>query len=156
VGTAGASPSGSESAAQDTLQQAFLRAYLKLRSVGEILNTSEGSVKMSFFWATRKLRFQLNKYTKRNGSLMKECCDEGANQGQKVKRRVLATTVAAAGDAPMPELRPVTQDQILIIAAYGALQKTIQELSPRRDRTSISPQMARLIWRCFARDGVRR
>ena len=47
---------------------------LKLRSVSEILNTSEGSVKMTFFRATRKLRFQLNKYTKRNRSSMKECC----------------------------------------------------------------------------------
>ena len=41
---------------------------LKLRTVSEILNTSEGSVKMTFFRATRKLRFQLSKYTTRNRS----------------------------------------------------------------------------------------
>jgi RNA polymerase sigma-70 factor (ECF subfamily) len=37
---------------------------LKLRTVGEILDTSEGSIKNSLFRATRKLRFQLAVYTK--------------------------------------------------------------------------------------------
>jgi hypothetical protein len=37
---------------------------LNLRSVSEILNASEASVKMTFFRATRKLRFRLDKYTK--------------------------------------------------------------------------------------------
>jgi RNA polymerase sigma-70 factor, ECF subfamily len=101
---------------------------LKLRSVSEILNTSEGSVKMTFFRATRKLRFQLNKYTKRNRSSMKECCDKGVNQRQEAKRLVVTTTLAATGDAPMSELRAATQDRILIIAGNGALQKTLHEL----------------------------
>jgi RNA polymerase sigma-70 factor (ECF subfamily) len=100
---------------------------LKLRSVSEILNTSEGSVKMAFFRATRKLRFQLRKYTKRNRSSMKECC-ERVNQRQKAKRLVVTTTLAATGDAPMCELRPATQDRILIIEGNGALQKTLHEL----------------------------
>ena len=59
---------------------------LKLRSVSEILNTSEGSVKVTFFRATRKLRFQLGRYTKRNSCSMKQCCDKGVNQRQKACR----------------------------------------------------------------------
>jgi RNA polymerase sigma-70 factor (ECF subfamily) len=38
---------------------------LKLRTVGEILNTSEASIKNSLFRATKKLRFQLAVLTKR-------------------------------------------------------------------------------------------
>ena len=53
---------------------------LKLQSVGEILNASEGSVKMTFFRATRKLRLQLGKYTKRQGSSLKQNSDNGVNQ----------------------------------------------------------------------------
>ncbi len=45
---------------------------LKLQSVSEILNASEGSVKMTFFRATRKLRLQLDKYTKRHRSSLKQ------------------------------------------------------------------------------------
>jgi RNA polymerase sigma-70 factor (ECF subfamily) len=41
---------------------------LNLRSVSEILNASEASVKMTFFRATRKLRFRLDKYTKSHRS----------------------------------------------------------------------------------------
>jgi RNA polymerase sigma-70 factor (ECF subfamily) len=37
---------------------------LNLRTVSEILNASEASVKTTFFRATRKLRFRLDKYTK--------------------------------------------------------------------------------------------
>jgi RNA polymerase sigma-70 factor (ECF subfamily) len=58
---------------------------LKLRSVSEILNTSEGSVKMTFFRATRKLRFQLSRYTKGKRSSIKQCCDGGMNRRQKAK-----------------------------------------------------------------------
>jgi RNA polymerase sigma-70 factor (ECF subfamily) len=39
---------------------------LNLQNVSQILNTSEGSVKMTFFRATQKLRCQLERYTKRN------------------------------------------------------------------------------------------
>ena len=56
---------------------------LKLRSVSEILNASEGSVKMTFFRATRKLLFQLRKYT-RNRSSMKQCCVKPVDQRQKL------------------------------------------------------------------------
>jgi DNA-binding response OmpR family regulator len=59
---------------------------------------------------------------------MKECCDKGVNQRQKAKRLVVTTPLAAIGNAPMSELRPATQDRILIIAGNGALQKTLQEL----------------------------
>jgi RNA polymerase sigma-70 factor, ECF subfamily len=52
---------------------------LTLRNVSEILNISEGSVKMTFYRATRKLRFQLGRYTKRNRSSMKQCCDRRVN-----------------------------------------------------------------------------
>ena len=37
---------------------------LKLRTVSEILNSSEASVKLSFFKATQKLRFQLARLKK--------------------------------------------------------------------------------------------
>jgi RNA polymerase sigma-70 factor, ECF subfamily len=56
---------------------------LTLRNVSEILNTSEASVKMSFFRATRKLRFQLSRYKEKKRSSMKQCCDKGVNQGRK-------------------------------------------------------------------------
>jgi RNA polymerase sigma-70 factor, ECF subfamily len=53
---------------------------LKLRTVSEILNASEASVKTTFFRATRKLRFRLDKYTKSHRS--------SANQfAFRVKRR---------------------------------------------------------------------
>jgi RNA polymerase sigma-70 factor, ECF subfamily len=101
---------------------------LKLRSVSEILNTSEGSVKMTFFRATRKLRFQLSRYTKRNSSSMKECRDKGVNQPQKAKGLGATTTLAPIVNAPMSELRPPTQDRILIIAGNRSLQKSLHEL----------------------------
>jgi RNA polymerase sigma-70 factor, ECF subfamily len=85
---------------------------LTLRNVSEILNTSEGSVKMTFFRATRKLRSQLSRYTERQRSSMKQCCDKAVNQGQKAKRRVVTTTLAAAEDNPMSELRPVSLDRL--------------------------------------------
>jgi RNA polymerase sigma-70 factor, ECF subfamily len=65
---------------------------LTLRNMSEILNTSEGSVKMSFSRATRKLRFQLSMYTERKRPSMKQCCDKGVNRGQKMKRRVVTIT----------------------------------------------------------------
>jgi RNA polymerase sigma-70 factor (ECF subfamily) len=61
---------------------------LKLRSVSEILNASEGSVKMTFFRATRKLRFQLGKYAKNHRPSMKQS-DDGVNQLQRMNRVVL-------------------------------------------------------------------
>jgi DNA-directed RNA polymerase specialized sigma24 family protein len=92
---------GSQSDAQDIHQEAFLKVYkkldehilralqrltprerlvfdlrhfegLKLQNVSEILNASEGSIKMTFFRATRKLRLQLGKYTKRHRSSVKQ------------------------------------------------------------------------------------
>jgi RNA polymerase sigma-70 factor (ECF subfamily) len=61
---------------------------LKLRSVSEILNASEGSVKMTFFRATRKLRFQLGKYAKKQRPSAKPS-DDGVNQLQRTKRLVV-------------------------------------------------------------------
>ena len=49
---------------------------MKLRTVSEILNTSESSVKTSLMRATQKLRLQLAKYTKPQKSSMKRCCDQ--------------------------------------------------------------------------------
>jgi RNA polymerase sigma-70 factor (ECF subfamily) len=98
---------------------------LKLRTVSEILNTSEGSVKMTFFRATRKLRLQLGKYTTRNRSSMKQCSDKGLDQRQKL---VENATLAATMNSHMPELRSTTLDRIVIIEGNGTLQKTLQEL----------------------------
>jgi RNA polymerase sigma-70 factor, ECF subfamily len=61
---------------------------LKLRSVSEILNVSEGSVKTAFFRATRKLRFQLGKYAKKHRPSMKQS-DDGVNQLQRTRRLVV-------------------------------------------------------------------
>jgi RNA polymerase sigma-70 factor, ECF subfamily len=61
---------------------------LRLRSVSEILNASEASVKMSFFRATRKLRFHLDKYTKSHRSSTKQFAIR-VNQPQGVKRPAL-------------------------------------------------------------------
>ncbi len=55
---------------------------LKLRSVSEILNASEGSIKMTFFRATRKLRFQLGKYAKKHRPSTKQS-DDGVNHLQR-------------------------------------------------------------------------
>ena len=49
---------------------------MKLRAVGEILSTSESSVKTSLMRATQKLRFQLARYTKLQKSSMKRRCDQ--------------------------------------------------------------------------------
>jgi RNA polymerase sigma-70 factor, ECF subfamily len=84
---------------------------LTLRNVSEILNTSEGSVKMTFFRATRRLRFELSRYTERQRPSMKQYCDKGVNQGQKAKRCLVTTTLAATEDNPMSELRPATADK---------------------------------------------
>jgi len=101
---------------------------LKLQSVSEILNTSEASVKMIFFRASRKVRFQLGSYAERTRSSMKQCCDKGVNQGQKAKGLVLTTTLLAAVNNPLSEPPPATLDRILIIEANGALQRSLQEL----------------------------
>jgi len=61
---------------------------LKLRSVSEILNASEGSIKMTFFRATRKLRFQLGKYAKEHRPSTKQS-DDGGNQLQRTRRLVV-------------------------------------------------------------------
>jgi RNA polymerase sigma-70 factor (ECF subfamily) len=100
---------------------------LKLQSVSEILNTSEASVKMTFFQATRKLRFHLRSYAERKRST-KQCCDEGVNGEQKAKRLVVTTTLAAVVNNPMPEPPPATLGRILIIEANDGLQKSLQEL----------------------------
>jgi RNA polymerase sigma-70 factor (ECF subfamily) len=61
---------------------------LRLRSVSEILNASEASVKMSFFRATRKLRFHLDKYTKSHRSSTKQFAIR-VDQPQGVNRPAL-------------------------------------------------------------------
>jgi len=50
---------------------------LKLRTIGEILNSSEGSIKTNLFRATQKLRFQLARYKKGNESSIRHSCNKG-------------------------------------------------------------------------------
>jgi RNA polymerase sigma-70 factor, ECF subfamily len=88
---------------------------LKLQSVSEILNTSEGSVKMTFFRATRKLRFQLERYAKKNRSSMNHHSETGLNPSQKAERFVVTTTLAATSTAPGSALRSATSERILAI-----------------------------------------
>jgi RNA polymerase sigma-70 factor (ECF subfamily) len=87
---------------------------LKLQSVSEILNTSEGEVKMTFFRATRRLRFQLERYAKKNRSSTNRYSATGFNQPQKAEF-VVTTTLAATSTAPGSALRPATSERILII-----------------------------------------
>jgi RNA polymerase sigma-70 factor (ECF subfamily) len=49
---------------------------MKLQAVGEILNTSESSVKITLMRAMQKLRVQLARYTKLQTSSMKRRCDQ--------------------------------------------------------------------------------
>jgi RNA polymerase sigma-70 factor (ECF subfamily) len=101
---------------------------LKLQSVSEILNASEGSIKMTFFRATRKLRLQLGKYTKRHRSSVKQYSDNGVNQPHEAKRFAVTTKLAATLDTPISPLRPMTLDRILIIESNHALQETLRQL----------------------------
>jgi RNA polymerase sigma-70 factor, ECF subfamily len=68
---------------------------LTLRSVSEILNTSEASVKMAFFRATRKLRFHLGKYAKKYRPSTERSYDS-VNQLRRTK------TLAVLNEAKMP------------------------------------------------------
>ena len=49
---------------------------MKLQAVGEILNTSESSVKITLMRAMQKLRFQIARYTKPQKVSMKRRCDQ--------------------------------------------------------------------------------
>jgi DNA-binding response OmpR family regulator len=55
----------------------------------------------------------------------------------------------------MPELRPTTLDRILIIEGNGTLQKILHELFSSEGYEVDLPQMAWLVWRCFAKAGPR-
>jgi RNA polymerase sigma-70 factor (ECF subfamily) len=66
---------------------------LKLEIVSEILNASEGSIKMTFFRATRKLRLHLGKYTRRQRSSMNRYLDHSGNPREKVREAQLMTQV---------------------------------------------------------------
>ena len=106
---------------------------LKLQSVSEILNASEGSIKMTFFRATRKLRLQLGKYTKRHRSSLKQNSDNGVNQA---KRFAVTTRLAATLHTPISAMRPATpdrvqdriQDRILVIESNHVLLETLRQL----------------------------
>jgi RNA polymerase sigma-70 factor (ECF subfamily) len=68
---------------------------MKLRTVSEILNTSESSVKTSLMRGTRKLRCQLARYTKlQNSSMKQRCNDPSVNQTMipKEEKELMATT----------------------------------------------------------------
>jgi RNA polymerase sigma-70 factor (ECF subfamily) len=106
---------------------------LKLQSVSEILNASEGSVKMTFFRATRKLRLQLGKYTKRQGSSLKRNSDNGVNHAKGFE---VTTRLAATLNTPISAMRPATPgrvpdrtlDRILVIESNHVLQETLRRL----------------------------
>ena len=66
---------------------------LKLQTVSEILNVSEGSIKMTFFRATRKLRLHLGKYTRRQRSSMKQCLVHHGSPLEKVSKAQMMTQV---------------------------------------------------------------
>ena len=68
---------------------------LTLRTLSEILNSSEGSVKNSLFRATQKLRLGLARYTKRKKSSMKQRYDNsGVNQATILqKEKELTATI---------------------------------------------------------------
>jgi RNA polymerase sigma-70 factor (ECF subfamily) len=59
---------------------------LKLQTMSEILNASEGSIKMTFFRATRKLRLHLGKYTRRQRSSLKRRLVPGGNPLEKMRK----------------------------------------------------------------------
>jgi RNA polymerase sigma-70 factor, ECF subfamily len=80
---------------------------LTLRSVSEILNTSESSVKMAFFRATRKLRFHLGKYAKAHRPLTKRPAD-GVNQLQRIKTLTVANEAAIPDNALIDDPVPVS------------------------------------------------
>jgi RNA polymerase sigma-70 factor (ECF subfamily) len=106
---------------------------LKLQSVSEILNASEGSIKMTFFRATRKLRLQLGRYTKRHRSSVKESSDHGVNPPHKGKRFEVTTRLAATWNTPISAMRPATTpdrviDRILVIESNHVLQETLRQL----------------------------
>ena len=73
---------------------------LTLRSVSEILNTSEASVKMAFFRATRKLRFYLGKYATKHIPPTKRSY-EGMNQLKRIK------TLTVVNETGMPYKAPI-------------------------------------------------
>ena len=106
---------------------------LKLQNVSEILNASEGSVKMTFFRATRKLRVQLGKYTKRDRSSLKQNSDNGANQAKLFE---VNTRLAATLKTPISAMFPATPDptldrilnRILVIESNHVLQETLRLL----------------------------
>jgi RNA polymerase sigma-70 factor (ECF subfamily) len=77
---------------------------LKLRSVSEILDVSEGSVKTTFFRATKKLRFQLGRYTRMNRSSSRLHPDNDVHQLQKMER--LAAVVMFSSSASVVQTEP--------------------------------------------------
>jgi RNA polymerase sigma-70 factor, ECF subfamily len=79
---------------------------LKLENVSEILNASEGSIKMTFFRATRKLRLHLGKYTRRQRTAMNRRLDQGVS--------------------PLQKARGGTAERILIIGDDDGLQESLR------------------------------
>jgi RNA polymerase sigma-70 factor (ECF subfamily) len=99
---------------------------LKLQSVSEILNASEGSVKMTFFRATRKLRLQLGRYTKRDRSSLKQ------NSDNRAKLYEVTTRLEATLNTSISAMRPTTSDpmldRILVIESNPVLEETLRQL----------------------------
>jgi RNA polymerase sigma-70 factor (ECF subfamily) len=95
---------------------------LKVRTIGEILNSSEGAVKNSLFRETQKLRFHLAMYTNGNNSSIKQRGVNGVNQAAVLQQeKKLATTSTPTLNSSITELRPATVNRIV-------LRETLQRL----------------------------
>jgi RNA polymerase sigma-70 factor, ECF subfamily len=102
---------------------------LKLQRVSEILDASEGSIKMTFFRATRKLRSELGKYTKRHRSSLKQNSDNGANQAKLFEATTrLSGTLNTSNSAMRLATPDPIRDRILVIESNHALQETVRHL----------------------------
>ncbi len=95
---------------------------LKVRTIGEILNSSEEAVKNSLFRATQKLRFYLAMYTNGNNFSIKQRRVNGVNQAAILQQeKKLATTSTPTLNSSITELRPATVNRIV-------LRETLQRL----------------------------
>jgi RNA polymerase sigma-70 factor (ECF subfamily) len=117
---------------------------LKVRTIGEILNSSEGAVKNSLFRATQKLRFHLAMYTNGNNSSIKQRGVNGVNQAAILQQ----------------EKKPCHHlDANLELVNYRtAARHSESDCAPgdlaggfslRKDVRSMSSQMGQ-VWRCLA------
>jgi RNA polymerase sigma-70 factor, ECF subfamily len=95
---------------------------LKVRTVGEILNSSEGVVRNSLFRATQKLRFHLAMYTNGNNSSIKQRSVNGVNQAAILRQeKTLATTSTPTLNSSITELWHATVNRIVLRETFQRL-----------------------------------